>query len=870
MSGLTGNEATELEGLRIENARLRARLDQQVRGQRELVQGLASTQQLGAILKTSLEHAIAISAADSGGVFTLSDDGKELVLAAHRGLSPRFAVEVRTVPTALMSVRAVLDGASVSPTVDRLQLIPVDVWLAEGLTCMMVLPFAHGGRVLGVMALGSHSLARIPADAEGGLGLLASQLGSALARAQAKAEQALLARVVESSIVSIGLADLDGVATYVNPALVRTWGHTDSHAIVGGSVLDWWADRDAAKGIFTRIIEQGSVTSELIARRADGSTFPALGTCCLIRTSSGAPSHVMGSFVDLTEINQARDALRQVRLADAINGLLRRALNGEDECLLGHACVKVALDLTGASTGLLASIDADGGLGTTYALGEGVVEVPGKRSFTDLVPGRTSPRGLWAHAIARSGPFYCNEPANHPAAVGAPPGHPPIDNVLYVPMNSDGERRAVLALGNREGGFEDDQLTAAVTLAPVIRQVLDFRRSERARLDSEQRVRDQDLRLRQGQKLEAIGRLAGGVAHDFNNLLAVVTLFGQSLLASLEPGSELAEDAQAIVETADRGARLTRQLLAFGRRAVLQPVHQQAGALVLEMESIVRRLLGDDVELVVDAEAGQGWIHADPGEMSQVLMNLAVNARDAMPQGGRLTITVVDQVHLDGLTVGDLPVGDYVELRVEDTGIGMSTDQLERIFEPFYTTKALGKGTGLGLATVYGIVKQTGGTVRVVSSPGSGTAFHIYLPRAHGAESPAPPRPIPAVAVGGGQTILLAEDDAQVRRGTARVLRQAGYEVLEAANAGEALLIVEQHVGVVHALVSDVDMPRISGPRLARRLQLARPGLRVLFVTGHGDGHLDVAGLLMDGACVLSKPYAAQELTSSLRALLDE
>jgi len=865
-----GNDPAELEQLRIENARLRARLEQQVRGQRELVQGLANTQQLGAILKTSLEHAIAISAADSGGVFTLSEDGTELLLAAHHGLSPRLIAEVRTVPTALMSVRTVLDGASISRTVEQLQLIPMDVWLAEGLTCMLVLPFMHGSRVLGVLALVSHSLDRIPADAEGALGLLASQLGSAIARAQAKAEQALLARVVESSIVSIGLADLDGVATYVNPALVRTWGHTDSQAMIGGSVLDWWADRDAAKSILAQIFERGSVTSELLARRADGSTFPAVGTACLIHTPSGAPSHMMGSFIDLTEINQARDALRQVRLADAINGLLRRALEGEDERRLGHACVRVALELTGASTGLLACIDADGALGTTYAVGQGLVEVPGQGSFADLTPGRTPPRGLWAHAIAKSGPFYCNEPADHPAAVGTPPGHPPIDNVLYVPMNSDGERRAVLALGNREGGFDDDHLTAAVTLAPVIRQVLDYRRSERARLESEQRVHDQDLRLRRGQKLEAIGRLAGGVAHDFNNLLAVVTLFGQSLVAALEPGSELAEDAQAIVETADRGARLTRQLLAFGRRTVLQPVHQQAGALVLEMESIIRRLLGDGVELVVDAEAGQGWIHADPGEMGQVLMNLAVNARDAMPQGGRLTITVVDRVPLDGLTVPDLPVGDYVELRVEDTGIGMSAAQLEHIFEPFYTTKAQGKGTGLGLATVYGIVKQTGGSVKVLSSPGRGTAFHIYLPRAHSAERPAPPPPVPTVAAGGGQTILLAEDDAQVRRGAARVLRQAGYQVLEAANAGEALLIAEQHVGAVHVLVSDVDMPRISGPRLARRLKLARPSLRVLFVTGHGGQHLDVAELSGDGARVLSKPFAAQELTSRIRALLDE
>ena len=857
-----------VEALQIENARLRARLEQQLRAQRELATGLGATQQLGAIVRTSVEHAVALSGGDSGGVYLQSEPGGALELAGHLGLTPAFLVARGQLPLEHPFIQRIFEGGISYLTLADHGDLQDEHDRAEGLTSCVHLPIRHGTSVIGALFISSHSRPALEQGSAGALDLLARQLGAAIARSRAKAEQAMLAKVVESSIVGIGLADHQGVATYVNPALARMWGFPSAEHAVGSSVLDWWDDRAAAQAVLDRTFLEGSVTDELLARRADGSTFPAVGTACLIRSVDGVPSHVAGSFIDVTEIHRGQDALRQVRLADAINGLLLRALDGQREQELGCACVQVALELTGAVLGVLATVDTRGEIEATFAQG------PEARDRTEpatcwRATGQGSLQGLWTFALRQPAPFFSNDPSAPPSSLVVPEGHPPIDNLLFVPMPRDGQIVAILALANCPGGFEEGHVTAAATLAPVILQVLDYQRSERARFESERRVREQDAQLRQGQKLEAIGRLADGVAHDFNNLLAVVSLFGQSLLADLEPDSELADDARAIVDAVDRGADLTRQLLAFGRRAVLQPVHQQAGALVLQMETMIRRLLGDDVELVVEAAPTEGWIHADPGEVGQVLMNLAVNARDAMPDGGSLRIVVVDSVRPDPSMVPGLPEGEYVELRVEDTGVGMGPEQLEHLFEPFYTTKEKGKGTGLGLATVYGIVRQTGGTVVVESTPGQGTTFRILMPRVQACQPDAArPEPPPDIATG-QETLLVAEDDPQVRRGTVRTLRQAGYFVLEAANAGEALLIAEQHLGVIHALVSDVDMPRISGPRLARRLQLARRDMKVMFVTGHGGERLDGEELAVDGALLLAKPFTVQQLTQSVRSLLD-
>jgi PAS domain S-box-containing protein len=869
MSGGGPDSSAELERLRSENERLRTRLEQQLGAHRELARGLGSTHQLGSILRTSLEHAIALAGGDSGAVYLIAEREPRLELAAHLGLGPAYvharggmSLDDPWVVLTAQGVIRFLDRAEHLDTLDEHD-------RAEGLLSAVIIPVFQGERLLGALQVGSRRLEALDPRSTDALDLVARLLGAAVARSRAQGQQALLARVVEESIAGIGVAELDGTAVYVNPALVHMWGYESPSAPLGGSVLDWWADRLAAERILARVMAERSVTDELLARRADGSCFPVIGTASLVTDEDGSPTHVVGSFVDTTGLREAERLERDVRVTATINGLLSRTVEGEDERGLGCACARAAMSLSGAQLGLLGLLDPDGALEAGFAVGEGLAEAQGETMLDGAPFGQGPLRGLWAIAAGRREPLIVNQLEAHPVRVGLPDGHLPVDNVMFVPVYSEGRSAALLVMGNRPGGFSARERDDVLALVPAVAQVIEHRRSERARLEGERRLLDQEAMLRQSQKLEAIGRLAGGVAHDFNNLLAVVTLYGQSLLAGLEPGSELAEDAEAIVETAERGASLTRQLLAFGRRAVLQPVRQQAGAFVLEMEEMLRRLLGADIELVVDAEPDAGWIHADPGEMGQVLMNLAVNARDAMPRGGRLVVSVLDSVELDGTLYSELPAGRYVELRVEDTGVGMSSDQLERIFEPFYTTKEQGKGTGLGLATVYGIVRQSGGSVRVQSQPGAGTCFHIYLPQVASSQRASTPQAREAGLAGGQETVLLSEDAPHVRRGTARILRSAGYRVLEAANAGEALLIAEQHVGPIHSLLTDVDMPRIDGPSLARRLLLARPLLKVLYVSGHGGERLARLRPELDEARLLFKPFGAQQLTEALRGLLD-
>jgi two-component system cell cycle sensor histidine kinase/response regulator CckA len=333
--------------------------------------------------------------------------------------------------------------------------------------------------------------------------------------------------------------------------------------------------------------------------------------------------------------------------------------------------------------------------------------------------------------------------------------------------------------------------------------------------------------LRQAQKMEAVGRLAGGVAHDFNNVLSVILSYSEMLLADLKQDDPLHGEIGEIRRAAVRASELTQQLLAFSRRQVLQPRVVDLNIIVGDMQKLLARLLGADIELVVLPSRGLGRTRVDPSQVEQVIMNLAVNARDAMPRGGQLTIQT-NNVDLDAdyaRAHPDVTPGAYVMLAVTDTGVGMNKETQARIFEPFFTTKEQGKGTGLGLSTVFGIVKQSGGHIWVYTEPGNGTAFKLYFPRTDAPLERVSSNP-PEVHPAGVATILLVEDDDQVRAVARGILRRAGYVILEAANAGEAILASEQHTSPIHLLLTDVIMPRLNGPALAERLHKTRPDLR--------------------------------------------
>jgi PAS domain S-box-containing protein len=395
---------------------------------------------------------------------------------------------------------------------------------------------------------------------------------------------------------------------------------------------------------------------------------------------------------------------------------------------------------------------------------------------------------------------------------------------------------------------------------------------ERLVVDRTDALRKSEEQLFHAQKTEAVGRLAGGVAHDFNNLLSVILSYGSLMIGDLRPEDPMRADLEEIVRAGNRAAELTRQLLAFSRQQVMKAEILDLNLVVGKLEKMLVRLLGADVELVFTSASGLGRVRADASQIEQILMNLAVNARDAMPRGGTLTIET-ENASLDEAYAAEhvgVEPGEYVMLAVSDNGVGMDRATLARVFEPFFTTKEKGKGTGLGLATVFGIVRQSGGHIYVYSELASGTTFKIYLPRVQATASQAvPPSPLPPPSSRGSETILLLEDDQHVRTVVSGILRRNGYHVVEAHNAGDALLICEQHKTAIHLLLSDVVLPRASGPEIAQRLRPMRPEMRVLFMSGYTGEAIVNHGLLDSDVPFLPKPITPDSLTRKVRDVLD-
>jgi len=378
--------------------------------------------------------------------------------------------------------------------------------------------------------------------------------------------------------------------------------------------------------------------------------------------------------------------------------------------------------------------------------------------------------------------------------------------------------------------------------------------------------------LLHAQKMEAVGRLAGGVAHDFNNMLTVISGYNRMILDELSAMDPLRGYAEEVLKAADRAGALTNQLLAFSRRQILRPRVIGVNTVLGQTEKMLRRLIGEDVELVLRLDPAAGNIKADPLHVEQAIVNLAVNSRDAMPLGGRLTIET-ENVHLDenyARTHMGVSPGEFVMIAVSDTGHGMDAETRRRIFEPFFTTKEKGKGTGLGLATVYGMIKQTGGDIWVYSEPGKGTTFKLYFPRVAEPASDSAEGDAGLANRSGSETVLVVEDEQAVRDLTVRILRQLGYVILTASSGAEALEIGQTHDGIIHLLLTDVVMPGMSGRHLADQLLQRRPGTKVLFLSGYTENTVVHHGVLDAGVNFLPKPFSRESLARKLREVLAE
>ncbi|MBS0181196.1 MAG: PAS domain S-box protein [Nitrospira sp.] len=696
-----------------------------------------------------------------------------------------------------------------------------------------------------------------------------AQQESAWARA---AEAALLQSqernraIVDTALDGVITIDAAGIVTEWNAQATAVFGWTREEAM--GKLLSDTIiperDREAhAQGIREYLkTGVGPVLNrriEIAARHKEGHEFPVELAVSLARIGE---AYIFSAFV--RDITDRRRAERRLASQYAVTRVLSEAVRLEEAVPKIIQAVGESLEW---DLGVVWRLDKQSGTlrcldhwrVTTLSVNEFIAQIQ-HQTFKPGVglPGRIWESGqpVWIKDVTLDPIFVRSDLAAHAGLHGA----------FGFPIRIGGEVEGVIEFFSHQVREPDSELLSMI--ADVGLKIGQF--GERTR--AEEALRLTEAQLRQSQKMEAVGRLAGGVAHDFNNLLTVIRGYSELILSRLGSGDPARREMEEVKKAADRAAGLTRQLLIFSRRQFVAAKIVDLNAIVMNMDGMLRRLLGEDIiELCADLEPQLGSIKADPGQIEQVIMNLAVNARDAMPMGGQLTIQTRN------VTIGkDLPretvmldEGAYVLLAIRDTGHGMSEETQSHLFEPFFTTKEEGKGTGLGLSTVYGIVKQSGGTIGIESKLGQGTTCKIFFPKVDAITQAAPVVNGAVVRAIGRETILVVEDDPSVRGLVQEALRLSGYEVLVARHGIEALLTGAKHLGPIHLLLTDVAMPQMSGPEVAEKLAVVRPEIKVLYMSGYPDHPVFEQGGIKRDTAFLQKPFTPNLLTQKVREVLD-
>jgi PAS domain S-box-containing protein len=683
------------------------------------------------------------------------------------------------------------------------------------------------------------------------------QSSSALAASDARYR-----RIVETTNQGIWMIDLEGRTTFMNGQMATMLGY-DRDELLGVSVVDSLDEerRDATLLELARSCEV-AVQFETKLKRKDGSAVWVLVDGAPTFGEPGHSEGVLAMVMDVTERKKTEEALRcsqtdlleQLRIAaltadvgmalalgDSLSDIMRRCA----EAMVTHLDVSLARIRIATGKDNVMELQGSAGIG---ANDEGPSPMP-KFDLSVLTEGR---QGHFSNDIANDPGMIDREWAKREQIV----------SFAGYPLLVAGQLVGVVGVYARHP-LSEPVLTGLRSLADALAVGVQRKIAEEASHSLE-------VQLRHAQKMEAVGRLAGGIAHDFNNVLSVVLSYAEMVLGDLKVGDPLREDVNEIHKAGMRAAALTRQLLMFSRRQVVAPKVLDLNDVLSGMAKMLQRLVGEDVTFAAVPGAALGRVRVDPGSMEQVIMNLAVNARDAMPTGGTLTMKT-ENVVLDGeyaSTHLGAKAGSYVMLSAEDTGSGMDAATLARIFEPFFTTKELGKGTGLGLSTVFGIVQQSGGHLWVSSEPGMGATFKVYLPRVE--EMAEELRPLSdATTVHGSETVLLVEDEQQVRDVARGILRRQGYTVIEARDAAEASLLSRQHAGPIHLLLTDVVMPGMNGPDLAKRLVQERPEMKVLCMSGYTDDAAVRNGVMKAAFAYLQKPLTVGALARKVRDVLD-